>query len=46
MKAPWSMKDYNFEASKDYVTKFRPVDIFDVNGKLLFRIVMEKLGLK
>jgi hypothetical protein len=46
MKAPWIMKDYNKKASKDYGTKFRPVDIFDAKGKLLFRISDGEYGVK
>ena len=34
MKTPWTMQDYNENAS----VGFRPVDIFDAHRKLLFRI--------
>lgn len=40
------MLDYNYEAFKDHGTKFRPVDIFDANDKLLFRISDGEDGVK
>lgn len=46
MRTPWSIKDYNFEAAKDHGIKFRPVDIFDAKGNLLFRISDGEVGVK